>query len=416
MRVPAPQLGVRPPDKIVFKMKKRNKKKRRSPKKKNRRVNFPASRINKIHFDSVGNLTGFAAETIEKGETGRILSRGFVVSDDTLFYTFIDSITGIFFKNILVNSVYQFVILIHDNLSADLYLNDFPTKILMMPKRDIKKGEVIRMNDIADIGKMSFENIQINETDKVICCFKVGWKFGLFFDLHREEPLDIDSMETVLGSIYRYLSFQYVYNTLESDPHFDQLLKNGWFPFIEIIGSEFKEISKAYELLREPHIKIQGLIDKFGKQRIDKICQKWWVKKLFLDKKLILESGIESYLRDDEQGFIGCIKTLLPEIEGIIRLHYFEETGKGKNVKVPELISYIIEKGEIKTGSEFSLFFPRAFFEYLKESVFPNFDLEQGDISLSRHTSSHGIAKAEDYTKVRALQMILILDQIYFYI
>ncbi len=78
--------------------------------------------------------------------------------------------------------------------------------------------------------------------------------------------------------------------------------------------------------------------------------------------------------------------------------------------------SFALEKGKIKTGSEFSLFFPRAFFEYLKESVFPNFDLEQGDISLSRHTSSHGIAKAEDYTKVRALQMILILDQIYFYI
>ena len=108
---------------------------------------------------------------------------------------------GFFFRNVLVNSVYQFLILIHDNLSADLYLNDFPTKILMMPKRNMKKGEVIRFNDIADIGSMSFENIRINETDKVICCFKVGWKFGLFFDLAREEPLNIETMETVLGSI-----------------------------------------------------------------------------------------------------------------------------------------------------------------------------------------------------------------------
>lgn len=397
-------------------MKKRNKKKRTQHKMKSRKVNTAASKANKIHFDAVKNLAGFVAETIEKGGTGKILTRGSLVSDDPLFYTYIESITGIFFQNVLINSVFQFLILIHDNLSADLYLNDFSTKILIMPKRNLKKGEIIRINDIADVGKMSFDNIHIKKTDKVICCFKVGWKFSLFFDLDREEPLNIESMETELGMIYRYLSFQYVYNTLESGLHFDQLLKDGWFPFIEIISSEFGEISKAYELLREPHKKIQKLIDKFDKQRIDTICRKWWDKQLFLDKKIILESGIASYLSGEVQGFIGCIKTLLPEIEGIIRLHYFEETGKGKNVKVPELISHIVEKGKIKTGSEFSLFFPRAFFEYLKESVFPNFDLERGNVSLSRHTSSHGVAKAEDYTKVRALQMILILDQIYFYI
>ena len=397
-------------------MKKQRKKKRTVSKKKNVRFNIVASKPNKIHFSTVENLAGFATETVEKGETVKILTRGSLISDDPLFYTYIEGITGIFFKNILVNSVFHFLILIHDDSSADLYLNNFPTRILMLSKRSIKKGEVIRDNDIADIAKLSFENIYVKDTDKIIYCFKVGWKFGLFFDLDGNEQLDIEAMETELGALYRYLSFQDIYNTLESAPHFDQLLDDGWFPFIEMIGSEFREVSKAYKFLRKPHTKIQELISKFDKQRINRIRNKWWNKPLFADKKIILESGIDSYLKGGDQGFIGCIKTLLPEIEGIIRLHYFEETGKGRNVKIPELISHIVEKGKIKTGSEFSLFFPRAFFEYLNKSVFPNFDLEQGDISLSRHTSSHGVAKAEDYTKVRALQMILILDQIYFYI
>jgi hypothetical protein len=52
----------------------------------------------------------------------------------------------------------------------------------------------------------------------------------------------------------------------------------------------------------------------------------------------------------------------------------------------------------------------------LKDAIFPKFDLEKGEIVLSRHTSSHGIAKVEDYSKIRAIQMILILDQLYFYI
>jgi hypothetical protein len=135
-----------------------------------------------------------------------------------------------------------------------------------------------------------------------------------------------------------------------------------------------------------------------------------------LDKKAILESGIHSYLSDDAEGFIACIKILLTEIEGIVRLHYFKETGKGKDVHIPNLINHVFDKGNIKTGSEESLFFPRDFLYYLKEAIFPQFDLERGDIALSRHTSSHGVAKAEDYSKIRAVQMILILDQLYFYL
>ena len=105
-----------PPDRILLNMKKRSKKKRTLPKKKNRRVKHAALKSNKIHFEAVGNLAGFATETLEKGETGKILTRGSVVSDDPLFYTYIESITGIFFRSVLVNSVFQFLILIHDDL------------------------------------------------------------------------------------------------------------------------------------------------------------------------------------------------------------------------------------------------------------------------------------------------------------
>ena len=56
------------------------------------------------------------------------------------------------------------------------------------------------------------------------------------------------------------------------------------------------------------------------------------------------------------------------------------------------------------------------FLQYLKEVVFANFDVNQGKVDLSRHSSSHGVAEVEKYTKERALQMILILDQIFFYL
>jgi hypothetical protein len=398
-------------------MSKRKKIKRLTSKKKSPSPKHIFKITNRIHFKSVENLAGFCVETAKAGEMVKIQARGSLVSDDPLFYIYIDQITSIFLKKVLVNSVYQFLVIIHKDLSADLYFNEVPTKILMMTKRALKRGELIRDNDIADIKELIFESIAIKETDKLIYCFKVGWKFGLFFDLYRDNhPLNLKETQLELGALYRYLCFQYVYDIIDSEPHFEALISDGWFPFIELLGSEFKEISKAYKDPNFSEDRVKKIVDKFGEERIISIIEKWWQNSIFLDKKQILMAGINSYLDDNEEGFITCIKTLLPEIEGIIRLQYFSETGKGKDVCVPDLISHIIKKGSAKTGSELSLFLPRAFFEYLKDCVFAKFDLEAGKVSLSRHTSSHGVARTEDYSKIRALQMILILDQVYFYI
>ena len=96
----------------------------------------------------------------------KVQTRGSLISDDALFYIYIDQITRIFLKNEFVDAIHQFLVLIHNDLSADIYLNDIPTKVLMMTKRDFEKGEVIRANDIADIGKLSFEGINIENTDQ----------------------------------------------------------------------------------------------------------------------------------------------------------------------------------------------------------------------------------------------------------
>ena len=47
--------------------------------------------------------------------------------------------------------------------------------------------------------------------------------------------------------------------------------------------------------------------------------------------------------------------------------------------------------------------------------IFADFDVDTGNIGLSRNTVGHGVAEAEQYTKSRALQMILVFDQIYFF-
>jgi hypothetical protein len=39
--------------------------------------------------------------------------------------------------------------------------------------------------------------------DGVVMVLKVGWKFGLFFDLEPLRPLDVEAMERSLGQLWR---------------------------------------------------------------------------------------------------------------------------------------------------------------------------------------------------------------------
>lgn len=379
----------------------------------------------KFHLDEI-KLGGFAAGNARSGEVTDIIIREQLTSDDPEFYEYIERISGVILNKagIPTDETHQFLALIHQDLSADLHVNDFAVSIEIHSKRDLKKGEAVTLEDIADIRRVNFPDIEIKDTDKVIYCFKVGWRFGLFFDftalshtISAEQPipkLDIEEMQLSIGKLRRYLSFYHVYKVLESEAQFGEMMKDGWFPFVEIIAGEYKKLSEAYQGKFDFENRIKAIVDGFGEERIKKITGKWWNKQIFADKKVLIEAGINAYLQNTQDGFINCIKNLWTEIEGVLRKLYHSETGRGDGVKSPDLINHIVEKAKTKSGADDSLLLPSPFLKYLQEVVFQNFDVETGQIDMSRNTSSHGIAKTQQYTKDRALQLILILDQIYF--
>ncbi|NQU83466.1 MAG: hypothetical protein HQ536_02030 [Parcubacteria group bacterium] len=382
-----------------------------------------------FHFEKVTNLSGFAAENAKGVNTIKVLTRALLTSDDPNFHIYSEQISNVFLNKIQIspNDVYQFLVIIHEDLSADLYINNFQVALEVRTKREVKQGEIITQSDIADIGKVRFPHITITEMDKVIYCFKISWRFGLFFDLSPRvqpadtphfiptEKLDVEEMSSSIGELYRYLSFYHVYKVLESDSQFEEMMNDGWFPFTEIIAGEYKKLSETYQNKFDFENKIKHFVNEFNDERIKKLTNKWWKNEIFNNKKALIEAGINAYLQNTSEGFVNCIKNLCTEMEGILRELYLTETGKGNNVNSNELINYIIEKAKNKTGSGYSLLLPIPFLKYLQNAVFSNFNIESGNVDMSRNTSSHGVAKPEQYTKDRALQLILILDQIYFY-
>jgi hypothetical protein len=305
----------------------------------------------------------------------------------------------------------------HIDLSADVYVNDFPIQIKVLAKRDVNAGEPINQNDIADIAELRFPGIDIKENDSVIFCFKKGWKFGLFFDFtpaDRKSTLDVERLSHDLGSYYRYLTFQELYSILENKPLFEPMFADGWFPFIHLLGGDFEELAKCYEHKSDFPSNVDRFLSRFDKNRINTFVNRWWKNPLFESKQRILEAGIEAYLLGTEAGYINCVKTLYSEIEGIVRMRYAAEKGKSPNFS--ELIDFVKQKAESKFGPRQSLGFSDVFYRYLNEIVFRNFDITTGQVDLSRHSVSHGVAEQTKYTRTKAIQAILTIDQMYFYL
>ncbi len=359
-------------------------------------------------------IDGIAAETIAKNSTGKIIQKGFITSLQKDFEILANNILQPFYPNQL-NHINKALIIITKNNIAKIY-SKFPLSVLTNAKEDIKDGELVIEEKIFDIIELEFRDdlykINIENGDRIIFIFRVDWKFGLYFDFTKE--LNLENLKKDLAYLYKRLFYYNLYLFIENKSYFNDLVKDGWFPFIRLIGNNFNKIIQYYKEEKKHDFQIDELISQFTKDKIESFTKYWWRKQIFDDKKEIIEAGINSFLQNNNEGFITCLYTLYPQIEGIIGLDYFKINGRKPSFT--ELIEYIKQKAEFKFNTISSTGFSNEFYEYLKNTVFKNFNLETGQVDLSRHTISHGYADANDFNKARALQAILILDQIYFYL
>ena len=360
-------------------------------------------------------VDGIAAESIAKDSKGAIIQKGFMTSLQIDFVTVANNLLKIFDSVQLKDSINSTLILINNDNTAKIYSN-FPLSMQSRVKKDIKKGTLATKEDIFDICKLEFEDeiykVDIKSDDKIIFLFRIDWKFGLFFDFSKK--MDIDNLKKNLAYCYQKLYYYELYSFVENQAYFNDFVEDGWFPFIRLIGSHFEKIMQYYKEDKKNDFQIDDLINIYNRETIESFTKYWWKKKIFNDKKEILEAGINSFLKDDKDGFITCLHTLYPQIEGIVGLDYF--TNQGKKPSFAKLNDYIKQKAKSKFNRISSTGFPNEFYDYLKKTVFENFDLSTGKLDLSRHTTSHGYANADDFNKAKALQAILILDQIYFYL
>jgi hypothetical protein len=361
-------------------------------------------------------VDAIAGETIPSGQKGVFIVKLFVSSLDQGFEKICNSITQLLLGSPQGDSINKLLALIKQDGTGYIYPEHFPLSLEARAKRSIKAGEVVSKTDLIDIIGIMFVDsvfdLNVEDGDKLVWLFRIDWKFGLFFDFSGK--LKADKLSKELANYYRRLLYFDIYMFLENQHNFDSLIQDGWFPFIGLVTEHFQNLIQYYSEEKKFILHIGKILNYFTKAKIDKMTHNWWDNYIFNDKRSLIETGINAYLQDTTAGYISSIKILSSEIEGIIRINYVREYGR--NPTTQELKQYLIDKGKAKFSAIGSLGFPGLFYNYLNEVLFKGFDLMTDDVPISRHSVAHGVAEAEAYQKVRAFQLILVLDQIYFFL
>jgi len=365
------------------------------------------------------SLSGVSAEAAKAGAHLKVWTRLALTSDDLTFHRIVGNLAAVIEshvqkagKHIRINRAETILLVIKADDTAELWVDAAAVSLRCMVKRSMSAGSIVFENDIADITGMSFPCVNIEKNDKVLCLFRQDWRFALYFDFNPDGNLDLEGLTGTLGTLYRNLRYRHLYDALADEVVFSRLVQAGWFPFVEILPGEFRELLDCCEAsfdLSEPEA---TLVAKFDDARLDQILKRWVARPHFLSKAPLLEAAVSAFKKKEP---VAVIKILLTEIEGI--LNNAHKSANGRGAKIEDLLAFAVASAERKAGQRDTLLFPANFAKYLAAHTFANFNPVQEDGTAgSRHAVGHGAAQSDTYTMVRALQAILTMDQIAFFI
>ena len=304
----------------------------------------------------------------------------------------------------------NFAVVVNPDFTATLYIDCIDYCLEMISKRAVQKGETVWSNDIGDIYRGSIVYPKLRTDQHFILCLRHGWKFLLIFDLTPEQLIDLDALDITIGVGMRRLLFEQLYAAVADERVLGAMIGRGWFPFNELIGAEFDDLQKAIANDFNIDAVEKSLVAKFTPDRLALMTARWWSNPQYEARRVLLSEGVKLF---SEGRNIPSIKTLLTEIEGVLRERHVPRTPGPQGMK--KVLSVAFEDVLKFSGAD-SIYFPEQFVVYLNTSIFAHFDPDQPAAEATRNTVSHGRAPSEAYTPLRALQIILTLDQIHRYI
>ena len=372
-----------------------------------------------MRFEAVERPAGFVAEPVKRGQQATVRTRHALSSDEPSFHQIVEGWEGVIQHiaqtagmGVDLRRANTVLWVLRPNGRAELWLDTAAVSLQCRVKRAIPAHSVVFANDIADVTAMEFPCVPLGDADQVLCLFREGWSFALAFDFGTNGQRDVAWFPTALGTLHRTLRYRHQYQAVNTPAIFDSLVAAGWFPFVEIITTDFPELASAIQNgfgLDDVEAKILATFDA---ARLTHLLERWYTKPHFSIRAALLAEAIEAFIARRP---VAVIKIVLTEIEGVLNDAH-KATHGGQGAKLRALLAFAQESAEQRAGRSDTLLFPAAFGQYLANHTFANFDPVAGTGTAgSRHAVGHGAAAQDGYTMIRALQVLLTLDQLAFY-
>jgi len=360
-------------------------------------------------------VDGVSLESVAPGQEVKMSVKGAITTFDPEFRTFMNNIIGLFINKAELETINRLLVHIKNDNKAYIY-RDFPYGFKAVISGPKEKGSAVFKHEITDIESIFFEDdlcrLEYEATDKLVYLFRSNWSFGLYYNFHKVDSFELISKE--IAYLYKIVENRQMVDFLKNELYLNQFHDDGWFPFNALVRFDYMErLITYYEHGKTNYSDLESLKSVFTSEQLNKLTTRWWNNSIYASKREILQAGIDSYLRNDKSGYINCIKVLVSEIEGILRFA-FKDSISGKRIK--PFLDELQLRGSSRYNSDYSLVFPFEFINYLRNSIFENFDFSEDVVPKSRHAYSHGVADIDKYTWERSLQIILTIDQLLLFI
>jgi hypothetical protein len=366
------------------------------------------------HAFKIPPIHGLSASYAFKDEPVAVQLSGFYSTEDgELFISIAEQLT-----NALAQPLKKFGVLSSqiDNLlatfdhegSGTLYCNEFDYVLGIRANRAVRKGEEISENDILDIEQMNLViggNLIVPSKDSaLVFIFSSGWRKGLYFNfapLKAAAPEPLPDLAKLFGALFCRVKFQEKFRI--SDEQWARLTQWGWFPFSCLKKTEMRDLVSWSRQERYPIDVLEALCASY-KGRLPGRIDLWKRREDLDNHGRFIDVAYKAYLEDN---YIASIQTIMPRIEGLMRILLSRES-PAEGINQQSMV-----KNLVKSKREDSLFLPRRFQSYLLDCYFKGFDLGVSALPLSRHTVGHGVSRAEDYTFINNSVLFMILDEIF---
>jgi hypothetical protein len=364
------------------------------------------------------NLIGISAGAAAKGQEVPVWTVLGVTSDEPVFHSAVPDFCAELSRlateagsPVGLERANSILLRVRLDRSGELWVDSVATSVGAMVKRPIGGGQPVFAADIADVVDVKFPAVDFESGDGIVYLFRQCWRFGLYYDLRLDGSLEVAKMGRAIGALYRNLAYRHLYDAVGDATSMVALIAAGWFPFVEIAG-EFAGLVTAHRSGVAVKESEAAVTDAFDDARIDRLRDRWLAHPVLGTRPLVLGSALEAFRRSDH---VSTVKIVLTEIEGILNDAHRRAHGSG--AKLPKLLKFVATAGELKAGGPDTLLFPQSFRDFLLGSTFAQSDARApSGRAGSRHAVGHGAAGEDAYTRVRALQAILTMDQLVFFL